>query len=89
MPELHTLFLAICMFAGAALYIYIGGHAGASAYAKPSRRADAARMARKPPHRIIAAERGDRLAYEMMAKNHTSGRTLSQGADQMMEPRLN
>lgn len=31
MPELHTLFLAVCMFAGAALYTSVG-HAGASAY---------------------------------------------------------
>ena len=31
MPELHTMFLAACMFAGAALYTSVG-HAGASAY---------------------------------------------------------
>jgi uncharacterized membrane protein YfcA len=31
MPELHTLLLAACMFAGAALYTSVG-HAGASAY---------------------------------------------------------
>src|SRR6266852_8560133 len=31
MPELHILFLAACMFAGAALYASVG-HAGASAY---------------------------------------------------------
>jgi uncharacterized protein len=31
MPELHTLFLAACMLAGAALYTSVG-HAGASAY---------------------------------------------------------
>jgi uncharacterized protein len=31
MPELHTLFLAVCMCAGAALYTSVG-HAGASAY---------------------------------------------------------
>src|ERR1700674_3598842 len=30
-PEIHTLFLATCMFAGAALYSSVG-HAGASAY---------------------------------------------------------
>jgi uncharacterized membrane protein YfcA len=30
-PDLHTLFLAACMFAGAALYTSVG-HAGASAY---------------------------------------------------------
>jgi uncharacterized protein len=31
MPEIHTLSLALCMFAGAALYTSVG-HAGASAY---------------------------------------------------------
>ncbi len=31
MPEIHTLYLAACMFAGAALYTSVG-HAGASAY---------------------------------------------------------
>jgi uncharacterized protein len=31
MPDPHSLFLAACMFAGAALYTSVG-HAGASAY---------------------------------------------------------